>query len=214
LLLVGLLAFALLWAADKYLARPGRHHDRSFKALSLALVAQVIIVMASAFDRLYIYEQAYGFTTLRLYSHAFTVLLAAVFLLLAYKIARSSTDQAFALASFIAVCAFLAALDVLNPDAFIARQNIQRLQSTGKVDGAYLGSLSADAVPALLAEYRSFPGDERTAAGAGLYRLSQDADHDWRSWNWSRQHAADMLASQRAELQQYAHVPVPGESEQ
>jgi hypothetical protein len=190
LLAVAVVAFGLLWSAEKYVKQTGPGHSTLFKALSTMLIAQVILIMGSAFKRLYLYEQAYGFTTLRLYSHAFTVLLAVIFVILAYKIIRSASDHTFAFPALLAVIAFLAALNALNPDAFIARQNLSRYQQTGKIDTAYLGRLSADAVPVLVAGYPSLQPADATALQAQLNRrrssAGSTADHSWQSWNLSR----------------------------
>jgi hypothetical protein len=45
---------------------------------------------------------------------------------------------------------FVVTLGLINVDAFIVRENVGRLQETGKVDVAYLASLSSDAVPGLV----------------------------------------------------------------
>lgn len=193
LLAVAVVAFMLLWLAEKYIAATDKGHTLLFRILASALIAQVIIVMASAFRRLYLYEQAYGFTTLRLYSHAFTILLAVIFLVLAYKILRSASDQAFAFPAFLAFIAFLVGLNLINPDAFIARQNLARFDATGKIDAAYLSLLSSDAFPVLKSRYQSLPpGDQKVLAGAFSRQSdenSKDYRRGWQSWNLSRSHA-------------------------
>jgi hypothetical protein len=188
LLTVAVVAFALLWNAEKYVERTDRGHSPLFKVLSVALTLQVILIMGSAFKRLYLYEQAYGFTALRLYSHAFTVLLAVIFIILAYKIIRSASTQAFAFPAFLAVIAFLACLNAINPDAFIARQNIARYQSTGKIDVEYLGRLSADAAPVLAAALPSLKPADAAALAKDLDDQKANAARygDWQSWNLSR----------------------------
>lgn len=207
LLAVAVMAFALLWSAEKYTQKTERGHQTLFKALSIALVLQVIVIMGSAFRRLYLYEQAYGFTALRLYSHAFTILLAVIFIILAYKIIRSASDQAFALPALLAVIGFLAALNAINPDAFIARQNLDRYQDTGKIDTAYLSQLSDDAVPVLLGGYSSLRPEYAQSLGRVLnarrQEVESDADQSWQSWNLSRATADEALAGHAHKLQQY-----------
>jgi len=80
--------------------------------------------MASAFMRLLLYEQAYGFTTLRLYSHSFVIWLALVFLFVLFKINFDKRDNTFAFRTFISMIMFLAFMNFLNPDSFIAKRNI------------------------------------------------------------------------------------------
>ena len=50
-----------------------------FKGLSSLMIALVLVILASAFQRLLLYEIAYGYTQLRLYSHIFMVWLALLF---------------------------------------------------------------------------------------------------------------------------------------
>ncbi|HEX7259688.1 MAG TPA: DUF4173 domain-containing protein [Candidatus Saccharimonadia bacterium] len=207
LIAVAVVAFGLLWSAEKYIEKTERGHSTWFKFLSSALVLQVILIMGSAFRRLYLYEQAYGFTTLRLYSHAFTVLLAVIFLILAYKIIRSASDQAFAFSALLAVIVFLAALNAINQDAFIARQNLDRYHDTGKIDAVYLSQLSDDAVPVLVGGYSLLRPDDTKILGAELNRRRLDARSDaargWQAWNQSRAAADDALAGDASRLQLY-----------
>lgn len=195
LLAVGIVAFVLLWLAEKYVEVKEKGHSLLFKVLSSVLIAQVIIVMASAFRRLQLYEEAYGFTAQRLYSHAFTILLAAVFLILAYKIIRSASDKAFAFPTFLAVIAFVAVMNLMNPDAFIARQNFARYDETGKIDANYLTSLSDDAVPVILDNYDSLPQEDQEILEKELEmrRMAADSQPYWQSWNLSRQRADELL---------------------
>ena len=56
----------------------------------------------------------------------------------------------FALGALLLVIGFLTTLNLINPDAFIVRQNIAHYWAGGDLDAPYLESLSADAVPALI----------------------------------------------------------------
>ena len=38
-------------------------------------------------------------------------------------------------------------LNILNPDAYVAKYNITRFKATGKIDASYIGRLSFDALP-------------------------------------------------------------------
>jgi hypothetical protein len=107
----------------------------------------------------------------------------------------------------------LLALNVLNPDAYIARTNLARgLAGAGRLlDVAYLGtSLSADAVPALLAglpdvkdsELQRGLACELTAASARLSQTTGMAG--WRGANWSRARAVTLLSQSKAMLDRYA----------
>ncbi len=91
-------------------------------------------------------------------------------------------------AALLSGAAVLLGLAVLNPDAWIARHNIDRYDSTGKVDWAYLQGLSADAVPTLA----TLPPEE---ASCVLVDAAPEAD-TWAGWNLSRVRARDVLAGE------------------
>ncbi len=74
LITVAIISFLLLLTTEKYTAKKDTEHTLMFKLLSSALILQVILIMVSAYKRLLLYEEAYGLTTLRLYSHIFIFL--------------------------------------------------------------------------------------------------------------------------------------------
>ncbi len=122
--------------------------QKVFSALGITLVLLVLVMLFSAFERLTLYEAAYGFSRLRTYPHVFMIWLGA--LLVAVVILEIMRKQrAFALAMTVAIVGFAATLNLLNVDNFIVRQNVMRSAGGAKLDMAYLASLSNDAVPAL-----------------------------------------------------------------
>ncbi len=66
----------------------------------------------------------------------------------------------FAIGVFLAAIGFLVTLNLLNPDAFVARQNLDRYGQSGKLDAVYLTSLSDDAVPQLVRALTLTEGDD------------------------------------------------------
>jgi len=146
LITVAIISLLLLFTTEKYVIKKETEHVVGFKILGTTLIIQVILIMASAFTRLSLYEEAYGFTTLRLYSHAFIISLAIIFYLLLYKIYKDRRENTFAFRVFLSIALFIAVMNFLNPDAFIARRNIKRFDATGKLDIYYLSRLSDDAI--------------------------------------------------------------------
>ncbi len=219
LLAVAVISFLLIWTAERYTAKSGNAHNPLFKALNALLVVQVIVIMASAFKRLWLYEEAYGFTSLRLYSQAFVALLAVVFVLLLYKILTNRRENTFALGAFIAAIASLALLNLLNPDAFIARQNIDRFASTGKLDAPYIGRLSSDAYPETVKALRIPNQDLAATVAQELYwqKIRDDASPaytGWQSWNLSRQNGQKILQDNNNMLDKYkAYMLSPGSND-
>lgn len=184
LLLVAMVAFGMIWAADRTVKKSDAGHGLAFKILGGVLIAEVILVMVSAFKRLYLYEEAFGFTTLRLFSHVFVVFLAVVFGLLLIKILRNQAENRFALPVFITAMVFLAGMNLLNPDGFIGRQNLDRYSETGKLDGTYMGSLSADAQPEIEKALSITTGQTHQDIQAALD--DRFVPTGWQSWNYAR----------------------------
>ena len=205
LIIVAIISLLLLLVAEKYVRKEKKTHELSFKTLSTVMIAQVIVIMASAFMRLLLYERAYGFTTLRLYSHSFLILLAIIFCLLIYKIYWDSRENTFALHVFISVLVFLAGMNLLNPDLFIAQQNIERFTTNGEIDVYYLSTLSDDAIPEVVKTLDMLDGDMKDSLGYQLYwRTQQDNDSTkWQSFNISRSKAKEVLDSRIKELENY-----------
>lgn len=214
LIAVAIISLLLLLTAEKYIAKKETEHASGFKILSSALIIQIILIMASAFMRLSLYEQAYGFTTLRLYSHTFIVLLAVIFFLLFYKIYKDEIENIFAFRALISIIIFLAAMNFLNPDAFIARRNIERFTATGELDVYYLSSLSDDAIPDTVNILNISNDNLRKNFARELYwRIYYKTDSPyfskWQSLNISRMKAMKILNPKVEELKQHKNYQQP-----
>ncbi len=180
------LTLLVVWAAARKASRE-TPRDRAWIRGSLGLLcAMTLVVVASALYRMHVYQQAYGFTRLRLLVDVFEgwLGLLVVAVMVAGLIRRTGWLARLALLSGATLLVGLAAL---NPDAWIATQNIDRFHDTGRVDWAYLRGLSADALPTLAA----LPADERRCA---LPEASIGTD-DWLEWNLGRFRARDVVGS-------------------
>jgi len=207
LIAVSVISLLLLLAVEKYIVKKNENHAPGFKILSTALVIQVILIMASAFTRLTLYEDAYGFTILRFYSHAFIILLAIVFCMLLYKIYIDKRENAFVFRGFILVLFFLVIMNFFNPEAFIARRNIERFSMTWKLDIYYLSRLSDDAMPEMVKVINIPNEDLRKGFARELYWRAQNSKSPylskWQSLNISRMRAEKILDSKIRELEPY-----------
>jgi len=208
LVVVAAASFLLLLATEKYVVKKESRHMGAFKFLSGALALQVFIIIVSAFKRLVLYEQAYGFTTLRFFSHAFTIWLGIVFLLLLYKIFVNNSEQKFLLYGFISGLVVFAVINLANPDAFIARQNMERYKTTGKLDAYYLSTLSEDAIDQQIAALKINDIGLRSVVGHSLYwSYVSERESSWfRAWpatNLSRHRGMRVLQSHLDEITAY-----------
>ena len=124
---------------------------RAFLVLGQIGIALTLLIVFVAFRRLSLYEDAYGFTMLRLYSHIFAVWIAVVFLLLAADMAGVFRHRRwFVGATSISAMAVLLTLNLVNPEAVVVALNIDHARHTHKIDAQYFAELSSDATPALL----------------------------------------------------------------
>src|SRR5260370_27067585 len=166
-----------------------RTTKRAFQVLSLVAIGLTLLIVLVAFQRLRLYEEAYGFTMLRLYSHIFAVWIGLIFLLLAADFAGLfKPSRWFVGALSLSAMAVLMTLHTLNPHAVVVSLNIDRAQATNKIDAQYLATLSNDATPTLLAS--GSPDIRRIACeGPQSYSVSPAA------FNWSD---ATASASRRA----------------
>jgi len=188
LVAVAALVLPLLLVLDAVVRPADARQQRLFRLLCGALVALLFVVMASAAQRMRLYQEAYGLTEDRLFATAFMVWLAVVFLWLAATVLRGRREQ-FAWGAVLSGLVVAASLNALNPDALIARTNLRRVDAPAGVDARYLASLSPDAAPVLAAALPALPEADRCALAEELVKEGQKPG-DWRTWNWSRERAA------------------------
>jgi Domain of unknown function (DUF4173) len=187
LLTVTALTLAVLAAAARFAPRT-RPADRVLVRVLLgALTGLTLVIVASALLRMHTYEQAYGFTRLRVLVSVAEAWLGSVLLLVlaAGVRLRGRWLPEAAVATAVAALLGLAAAD---PDAFIAEHNVTRYAETGSVDLGYLSGLSADAVPAL----DRLPARQRDCALAPI-AARLDPGESWRDWNLGRTRARTVL---------------------
>lgn len=192
----------------QYLTNRGTNRSKMvFEILAglLALLSGVMLV--SAFQRLLLYEQAYGFTELRFLTHVFMVWMGVLLVVFLVSL-HFNQPRWFAFGLLLVGLGFITSVNVLNMDAFIARQNIARYESSGNLDAAYLSSLSDDAIPVLMRALEQVGPDEKVMLGAALFdRLGQleknDTDAGWMAWNYARNRAFSLLMQAKSELEQY-----------
>jgi hypothetical protein len=175
-----------------------------FRWLAAGLIALLLVVLASAWQRMWLYTATYGLTEQRFYTTVFMGWLALVCLWFAATVLRGRREW-FAGGAMAAAFVVILGLNVASPDAVIVRFNAGRTGAAQPFDARYVASLSADAAPALLTALSSLPERERRVVAAHLLRRWRGtAEPDWRSWNWSRWHARWLVYVDEAALSQMA----------
>ena len=188
------LVVPVLLVADWAAAEDDARARRVLRATSTLLVVLLAGVLASAAYRMKLYQDAYGLTEQRLYVSVFMVWLTGVIGWLAATVLRGRR-RGFAFGAIVGGLACIALLHVLNPHALIARVNISRAASGAEFDGGYLRTLSADAVPTMVAQLLALPNEERCRVAAMLKeRWSGERRGGWRAWNLGDARARRLVA--------------------
>ena len=197
------LAGAVVVALETTVAR----RDRPYLVALLALLALTAVVLVSAALRLRLYQDAYGWTELRLYVLTTIVTLAAA---LALMTALALAGRMRWLGHGLAVIGVVAlvGLNLVAPAAFVAARNVERVIDPTLVapgghaglDASYLGVLPDDAVPVLVAALPGLPPRDRQDVLA-LLRMKKvvlATDPAYTSpvaWNLGRERARESLAT-------------------
>ncbi len=191
LVTVAALSLPLLLAADWLLGDSDRAALRRFRGLALLMLLLLDVMLASALYRMRLYTVEYGLTELRFYTTAFMGWLVLVFGWFAATVLRERRHR-FAPGAVATAALILGALNLLNPDALIARTNLARVAAGREVDVAYIAGLSADALPTIRRTLPNLPSDERSALEIAVREHWSKAFAAGRRWNIAFSRARDM----------------------
>jgi signal transduction histidine kinase len=155
-----------------------------------ALGAMTLVVVASALHKMATYQEAYGFTTLRLLVDAFEVWLGLVVVLVLVAGVRLRGGW-LPRAALLSGASVLLVLGLMNPDGWVAQQNVDRFRAGATLDTVYLGALGEDAIPTIVRA--GLPADLTgclvgAATSTGNALASQGGDP--LGWNIGRSRAA------------------------
>ncbi|MGH2463441.1 MAG: DUF4153 domain-containing protein [Candidatus Limnocylindria bacterium] len=186
------------------------HRSRAYVVTAVGLVALTMVVLASAYLRLRLYQDAYGWTELRFYVLAAIMWLAigaaGTVLALATNRTRWLIHGMMGLSIMFGI-----AFNVIGPVRFIAERNAERAVNPSLVppdgrtglDVYYLAGLGTDADIVLAEALPRLPPAERAATEAALrdnaaWLAADTQSQAWQAWNYSRQRARAMLTEESA----------------
>ena len=206
LVVVAFLAGSLIIGAD----RLARRRSIGVRAGAMGLTVLTGVVVASAALRLMLYQDAYGWTELRLYVLATIAWLAIGSAAVVLTIAL---DRVRWIGHVLVVAALAVGLvlNVLGPARFITEQNVARLLDPSLVppngqtglDASYVAGLGDDAVPSLIEALPALDNASGSLLSASLnVRLAElrrePGLNAWQAWNAGREAARAALEAAEA----------------
>jgi hypothetical protein len=179
-----------------YIKLSGGKLDNVVKILNSALVVSTFVILLSAHFRMSLYEEVYGYTYLRVLTHAF---MGYLFVLLIVTLCKIWCKTILLLKSFIVISlAAYTLLNYINVDGIIVRNNIDRYNKGNPIDILYLTNLSYDVVPEL-ADFAKSTSDQMLAVqlekGLTYKKQALEKENHWQSFNISRYRAEKALAN-------------------
>jgi two-component system sensor histidine kinase BaeS len=181
LLTAAALTLGVVAVAGRYADPADAREERLRRGLLAALCGLTLVVLASSFQRLSLYEATFGFTRDRITAHATILWLGVVFVLvLVIGALRRTALLPRAVTAWTGIA--LLVFGLAQPDALVARGNVARFETTGDIDPWVLSDLSDDAVPVLVS---SLPAD----LAACVVGPRAAAPSDPLAWNLARSRA-------------------------
>jgi hypothetical protein len=212
LIMVAFASLLMILGLSTVTQRVNNLQKRAFSGLCIAIVSLVIIILISAYLRLSMAINWHGFSRLRLYPRVFLIWVGILFVaIIALEIFRR--ERYFTVAALLASFGFAATLSLMNVDASIVTYNVFRTTEGKHFNVNHLTSLSTDAVPALVDEFRdsSLPTTTHEGIGAALVCFLQSSaiekasNQDWPSFNLSRWDAVIILDEVKPLLLDYTY---------
>ncbi|MGO4890653.1 DUF4153 domain-containing protein [Anaerobacillus sp. MEB173] len=159
------------------------------------LVLSSGVLLLSAFMRMAMYEEAYGFTFTRILVQTFMIFLMVIFAYTLIKIwlERLSLFHFYFMASLL----YYTGINVVNIDQIVVDWNIDRYEETGKIDIDYLNQFSTTGIIGLINLYEKdseIPGLEELLKQRKAERVYLKSD-SFQSYNLTRNKAFEKLAA-------------------
>jgi hypothetical protein len=196
--IIALIVFVLFWKIDHYLyAHKKPSNSLAYKWLASLIVCFTILILFSAFHRLWLYETTYGYTETRFYGYVFIIILGFSLIITLYKILEFFKEWHFLISILSLYGLALLVCNIISPESFIAESNtIKTYRGSLRMDSSYIGGRSEDAVDNMLKTYNTLALDKKKDMNLQfcnmIARLKKE--YSWQEWNYSRLHAWEVLS--------------------
>jgi hypothetical protein len=161
---------------------------RAIQIMLTILVFVSSVMLTSAFLRLSMYEDAYGFTFTRVLVHSFMIFLVVIFTYTLVKIwvEKLSLFHFYFITSLI----YYTAITIIDLDKIVVKENMNRYETSGKIDVHYLNNLSYTGVLGLIDLYekdKNIPELKTILVERKQQAIAENLP--WQSYNLKREQA-------------------------
>jgi len=200
LIVVSIINFGILIFGITFVKKDSKRIFVAIRTFLTFLGIFTFILLISAFYRMLVYEQAYGFTYLRIFVQTFMIMLFFLFVINIIYIWYPKLP--IIKSYFIISLAIYIIMNFANIDIMVAKNNINRYFKTGQIDVVYLKGLSYDAIPEmqrlLILGRGSSDSEEKQIAEEILEyfkerKLDLKNQKSWQSYNISKYKAEKII---------------------
>ncbi|MFC4559558.1 DUF4153 domain-containing protein [Virgibacillus kekensis] len=193
LVIVTMINWTILICCLKLITDMRDSMKRFLKLMYSLLIIVSGVMLASAYQRLSMYEAAYGFTLDRLLAHAFMIFLMVIF---AYTLIRVWIEG-IELLHFYLIAGLICytVLNVVHIEQLVVEENLERYEDTGKLDIHYLNTLGYTGIEGLIELYKQepeYPELERILYYRQLHMKEQTLN-SWQSYNFTKRDVREEL---------------------
>ena len=176
---VALMSVAAIGVARSVL-RTSSDASRRIRLGAAVLTVGVVVTVVSAIVKLSVYADTFGLTMLRVYTVVFACWIGLLALLAFAALLRHSASW-FAPVMLGSICVGAFAMNIANPERIVAEHNIERAETTGKLDVGYLAGLSLDAAPTIVSKLDTISAvyEDRTREGVGIADAAEVLSSQW-----------------------------------
>ena len=207
LMFVSLINFVILIVANINKIEKTKSQKIYNKIMSLLIILFTLIIIVSAFYRMNLYQETYGYTYLRIFVDFVLISEVLISIPIIIYLLGKKIDI---LKNVIIITSFMfVLLNFMNIDNFIAEKNIDRYFNNpedSNFDISYLCNLGTDATEQIT---RLLKADDeyivkRTEKYLYEQKQSLDLDKmDWQEYNMSKKEAKEILDNQNIEINYY-----------
>ena len=197
LMLVSIINFVILVVSNNNRKEQTHKQKNYTKGMSIFILIFTVIIILSAFYRMNLYEQEYGYTYLRLF--VYYILATEMILIIPCFIAIIGKKIDLLKVSIIILTTMYVFINFSNIDSTIATKNVDRYlkdESQREIDISYLiRHTGTDAIPELTKLLKAKDEKVVERIKAYLYQEKQELEEkmQWQEFNYSKQKAKNAL---------------------